>query len=61
MGSGTPPWLQHAGLTMAARAWPRPSPRQLEDLRQPSASFGPWVDDSVLGLFGGLFTSCLDL
>jgi hypothetical protein len=23
---------------MAARAWPRPSPKQLEDLRRPSAS-----------------------
>jgi hypothetical protein len=30
MGSGIPPWLHHAGPTMAARAWPRPSPRQLE-------------------------------
>jgi hypothetical protein len=30
-GSGTPPWLYHAGPTMEARAWPKPSPRQLED------------------------------
>jgi hypothetical protein len=30
-GSETPPWLYHAGPTMAARAWPKPSPRQLED------------------------------
>jgi hypothetical protein len=37
-GSGTPPWLHHAGPTMAARAWPKPSPRQLEDSRRPSAS-----------------------
>jgi hypothetical protein len=36
--SGTPPWLHHAGPTMEARAWPKPSPRQLEDLRRPSAS-----------------------
>jgi hypothetical protein len=27
-GSGTPPWLHHAGPTMAARAWHKPSPRQ---------------------------------
>jgi hypothetical protein len=39
-GSETPAWLHHAGPTMAARAWPRSSPRQLEDLRRPSASFG---------------------
>jgi hypothetical protein len=38
MGSRTPPWLHHVGPTMVARAWPRPSPRQLEDLRRPSAS-----------------------
>jgi hypothetical protein len=38
MGSGTPPWLHHVGPTMAARVWPKPSPRQLEDLRRPSAS-----------------------
>jgi hypothetical protein len=31
--SGTPPWLHHAGPTMAARAWSKPSPRQLEGLR----------------------------
>jgi hypothetical protein len=37
-GSGTPPWLYHTGPTMAARAWPKPSPRQLEDLRRLSAS-----------------------
>jgi hypothetical protein len=37
-GSETPPWFYHAGPTMAARAWPKPSPRQLEDSRQPSAS-----------------------
>jgi hypothetical protein len=37
-GSGTPPWLHHVGPTMAARAWPKPSPRQLMDLRRPSAS-----------------------
>jgi hypothetical protein len=37
-GSGTPPLLHHAGPTMAARAWPKPSPRQLEDSRRPSAS-----------------------
>jgi hypothetical protein len=30
-GSGTPPWLHHAGPTTAARAWPKPSPKQLED------------------------------
>jgi hypothetical protein len=30
-GSGTPTWLYHAGPTMVARAWPKPSPRQLED------------------------------
>jgi hypothetical protein len=35
---GTPPWLHHVGSTMAAKAWPRPSPRQLEDLRRSSAS-----------------------
>jgi hypothetical protein len=38
-GSGTPPWLHHAGPTMASRAWPKPSPRQLKDLQWPSASF----------------------
>jgi hypothetical protein len=38
MGSGTPPWLHHAGPTMVARAWPRPYPRQLEDLQRPSTS-----------------------
>jgi hypothetical protein len=38
-GSGTPPWLYHAGPTMAARAWPKPSPKQLEDLREPSVLF----------------------
>jgi hypothetical protein len=38
MGSRTPPWLHHAGPTMVARAWSRPSPRQLEDLRQSSVS-----------------------
>jgi hypothetical protein len=37
-GSGTPPWLHHAGPTMAARAWTKPSPRQLKDLRRPLAS-----------------------
>jgi hypothetical protein len=37
-GSGTPPWLYHTRPTMAARAWPKTSPRQLEDLRQSSAS-----------------------
>jgi hypothetical protein len=37
-GSGTPPWLHHVGPAMAARAWPRPSHKQLEDLRRPSAS-----------------------
>jgi hypothetical protein len=37
-GSETPPWLHHAGPTIAARAWPRPSPRQLENLRRPAAS-----------------------
>jgi hypothetical protein len=37
-GSGTPPWLYHAGPTMVARAWLKPSPRQLEDSRRPSAS-----------------------
>jgi hypothetical protein len=37
-GSGTPPWLHHSGTTMAARAWPKPSPKQLEDLRRPLAS-----------------------
>jgi hypothetical protein len=26
-GSGTPPWIHHTGPTMAARAWPKPSPR----------------------------------
>ena len=31
-GSGTPPWRHHAGPTMAARAWPKPSPRQLRGL-----------------------------
>jgi hypothetical protein len=40
MGFGTPPWLGYAGPTMATRAWLRPSPRQLEDLRQPLTSFG---------------------
>jgi hypothetical protein len=38
MGSRTQPWLHHVGPTMVARAWPRPSPRQLKDLRRPSAS-----------------------
>jgi hypothetical protein len=38
-GSVTPPWLHHTGLNMAARAWPKPSPRQLEDLRPSSAFF----------------------
>jgi hypothetical protein len=37
-GSGTPPWLYHAGPTMVARAWPKPSPRQLENSQRPSAS-----------------------
>jgi hypothetical protein len=36
--SETPPWLHQARPTMVARAWPKPSPRQLEDLRRPSAS-----------------------
>jgi hypothetical protein len=58
MCSGTPPRLHHAGPTMVARAWPRSSPRQLEDLRRPSASsrcfsFGrrlpdEWIDRSTL-------------
>jgi hypothetical protein len=38
-GSGIPPWIHHIGPTMAAMAWPRPSPRQLEDLRRSSTSF----------------------
>jgi hypothetical protein len=37
-GSGTPPLLYHAGPNMAARAWPKPSPRQLEDSQKPSTS-----------------------
>jgi hypothetical protein len=42
-GSGTPPWLHHAGPTMVAREWPKPSPRQLEDLRRlPSCR---WLSD----------------
>jgi hypothetical protein len=39
-GSGTPPWLYHAGPTTTARAWPKPSPRLLKDFRWPSAPFG---------------------
>jgi hypothetical protein len=39
MGTRTPPCLHHVGPIMTARAWPRPSPRQLEDLRRPSASY----------------------
>jgi hypothetical protein len=31
-GSRTPPWLHHVGPTMAARARPKPSSRQFEDL-----------------------------
>jgi hypothetical protein len=45
-GSGTPPWLHHVGPTMTARARPKPSPRQLEDLRRPSAS--SWCFSIVL-------------
>jgi hypothetical protein len=37
-GSGTPPCLHHAGGTVVAREWPKPSPRKLEDLRRPLAS-----------------------
>jgi hypothetical protein len=45
-GFGTPPWLYHAGPTMVARAWPKPSPRQLEDSRRrrlpPGAYHSSW-------------------
>jgi hypothetical protein len=41
-GFGTPPWLHHTGPTMVAKAWSRPSPRQLEDLRWSSTSSRWW-------------------
>jgi hypothetical protein len=36
-GFGTPPCLHHIGRTMEASSWPKPSPRQLEDLRRLSS------------------------
>jgi hypothetical protein len=66
-GSGTPPWIHHAGPTMAARAWPRPSPRKLKDLggrRLPSGAFpscqrlsNEWMDVAADGGRGNLLRS----
>jgi hypothetical protein len=58
MGSGTPPWLHHVGPTMAARDWPRPSPKKLEDLRRLSASSLPVL---LLRVGGSLMNGSMDV